>query len=317
VGRARNVKVAAAVIAVTGLGVVAAAPAAPSDNPPGAVTAASLPTVSIGDTITITGYVATNGVGAPGIDVTVKLYTLPQCASGPSPKTVLTTAADGTFSFTDEISVNPPLSYGFIVGLAQDPTRAPNFAGPDSCVTLQPTPKLSAKAEGSVEVNGSSFTAGVISYGSTVDLGSGSSVKLSTDVGKFKFFAAAGGSTSFVPVRVPLPKGKNKKRQFIIELRLVGGDFSACPGGKKANGFRTEAAKKPGPPRSLWGNGKGHYRTRGRYSSATVLGTDWLVEDLCNGTLTVVRRGVVRIHDFATNKTVIVTAGHRYLARPR
>ena len=45
-------------------------------------------------------------------------------------------------------------------------------------------------------------------------------------------------------------------------------------------------------------------------------GTNWLVEDLCGGTLTVVRNGVVRVFDFAKNKTVIVTAGHRYLALP-
>src|SRR5439155_8827141 len=115
---------------------------------------------------------------------------------------------DGSFTFTDTIAFNPPVSYGFILGLAQDPNRVPNFAGPDSCVTLQPEPKLSGKAEGSVVVNGSEFSSGVISYGSTVDLAAGAALKLSTDVGKFRFFPVAGQSSSFVPVRVALPVPK-------------------------------------------------------------------------------------------------------------
>ena len=44
----------------------------------------------------------------------------------------------------------------------------------------------------------------------------------------------------------------------------------------------------------LWGNGKGKFRTSGKYSSATVRGTIWLVEDRCEGTLTKVTRGTVQ-----------------------
>ena len=65
----------------------------------------------------------------------------------------------------------------------------------------------------------------------------------------------------------------------------------------------------------LWGNGKGKFRTTGKYSSATVRGTIWLVEDRCDGTLTKVRRGVVSVRDIKRKKTVKVKAGHSYLAR--
>jgi hypothetical protein len=41
----------------------------------------------------------------------------------------------------------------------------------------------------------------------------------------------------------------------------------------------------------LRGNAKGHFRTVGRFSAATVLGTNWGVRDRCDGTLTVVRAG--------------------------
>ena len=54
----------------------------------------------------------------------------------------------------------------------------------------------------------------------------------------------------------------------------------------------------------LWGNGKGKFRTNGKYSSATVRGTIWLVEDRCEGTLTRVRRGTVAVRDFKRKKTV-------------
>ena len=67
--------------------------------------------------------------------------------------------------------------------------------------------------------------------------------------------------------------------------------------------------------RRLWGNGKGRFRTKGSFSSATVRGTKWLTEDRCNGTLTRVTKGTVTVRDFARKRTVIVRAGQRYLAR--
>jgi hypothetical protein len=76
------------------------------------------------------------------------------------------------------------------------------------------------------------------------------------------------------------------------------------------------AAKKP-RTRRLWGNGKGSFRVSGRYSSATVRGTKWLVQDSCAGTLTRVVSGVVSVRDSVRRKTVLLRAGKRYLARPR
>jgi ferric-dicitrate binding protein FerR (iron transport regulator) len=67
----------------------------------------------------------------------------------------------------------------------------------------------------------------------------------------------------------------------------------------------------------LWGDGKGRFRTKGKNSAATVLGTKWLVEDRCSSTLTRVRRGKVRVRDFAKKKSVIVKRGKKYIARAR
>ena len=58
----------------------------------------------------------------------------------------------------------------------------------------------------------------------------------------------------------------------------------------------------------------GKFRTKGRYSAATVRGTFWETEDRCDGTLTIVKRGSVNVQDFRTRKTIIVRAGHSFLA---
>jgi hypothetical protein len=76
------------------------------------------------------------------------------------------------------------------------------------------------------------------------------------------------------------------------------------------------AAKQP-KTRKLWGDGHGAFRTQGQFSSATVRGTRWLVQDSCAGTLTRVVRGVIAVRDDVRRKTLILRSGKRYLARPR
>jgi hypothetical protein len=78
---------------------------------------------------------------------------------------------------------------------------------------------------------------------------------------------------------------------------------------------RSAAATKK-KQRHLWGDGKGSFRTAGKYSSATVRGTKWLVKDSCAGTLTRVVRGTVTVRDKVRAKTVVISAGKSYLAKP-
>ena len=105
-----------------------------------------------------------------------------------------------------------------------------------------------------------------------------------------------------------------KARNAFMTLRLEGGNFRVCRSGGLARSLSSVDRKKR-PVRRVWGSGKGRFTTRGRYSSATVLGTIWLTQDQCNGTLTKVLRGVVRVRDLRRHKTVKVRAGHSYLAR--
>jgi hypothetical protein len=78
------------------------------------------------------------------------------------------------------------------------------------------------------------------------------------------------------------------------------------------------AKKKKAKSRSLWGSDHGgRFRTRGRHSSATVRGTEWLTKDTCTTTTTVVKSGTVVVHDFAKDKDVKVKKGHKYVARAK
>ncbi len=59
----------------------------------------------------------------------------------------------------------------------------------------------------------------------------------------------------------------------------------------------------------------GKFRTRGRYSAATVRGTIWTVADRCDGTLTHDVTDSVSVTDFVRHKTIVLHAGQSYLAK--
>lgn len=107
-----------------------------------------------------------------------------------------------------------------------------------------------------------------------------------------------------------------KKAGAFMTLRLGGGNFGVCRGSSAGRALSIESVQRKRRVRRLFGSAKGRFTTRGRYSSATVRGTRWLVEDRCDGTLTKVLRGIVRVRDFRHHKTVNVRAGHSYLAQP-
>ena len=120
-------------------------------------------------------------------------------------------------------------------------------------------------------------------------------------------------------VKQSVPKKKPKKPKALITDLVMKGQIarSQCAPLKGARSAAADAKKK-GPKSvlgKLWGSGKGKFRTSGKYSSATVRGTIWLVEDRCDGTLTKVTRGTVQVRDLRRKKTVTVKAGHSYLAR--
>jgi hypothetical protein len=156
-----------------------------------------------------------------------------------------------------------------------------------------------------VTVNGAPFTTGTIPFGATVDVTRGRIVLVS-NVGTLTVNGAGGVTAAFKLVR-GADKGKS-----LVELRLVKGDFSVCKHRRAASAGAATATVV----RQLWGNGKGRFRTRGRYAAATVRGTKWLTSDRCDGTNVQVARGVIQVSDFPQRRQVTVPAGRSYLARP-
>jgi hypothetical protein len=125
--------------------------------------------------------------------------------------------------------------------------------------------------------------------------------------GRVTLVAAGGQTADFYGGIFRIGQGKGAKP--LTTLTLV--EKLTCPKAGKA----VAAAKKK--KRRLWGDGSGKFRTKGKHSAATVVGTKWLVEDKCTSTLTRVTRGRVSVRDFVKKKTVIVRAGKKYVAKAR
>jgi hypothetical protein len=107
------------------------------------------------------------------------------------------------------------------------------------------------------------------------------------------------------------PKGAGGLTELVLRGALTG-----CPSHAGARAAAVSKKRKRKPPRRLWGrDSKGNFRTRGGNSVATVRGTAWYVEDRCDGTLTRVSAGSVSVYDRGRHRSVLVRAGHSYLAR--
>jgi hypothetical protein len=121
----------------------------------------------------------------------------------------------------------------------------------------------------------------VVPMGSTIDATSGT-VKVVTTKG--------GGKTQFGTFsKGAFTMTQTKGSRPLTDLKLAGGDFSAC--GAFAAGRGVHAARRT--VRQLFGHAHGRFRSRGRNSSATVRGTKWDTVDTCAGTRTVDRQGSV------------------------
>ncbi|MEA2170980.1 MAG: hypothetical protein QOF76_4280 [Solirubrobacteraceae bacterium] len=116
-------------------------------------------------------------------------------------------------------------------------------------------------------------------------------------------------------------QSKKRRPKGIVVLRLARKDLKGRSLTKGCNAKRARASRKPKHKHKhkvlniLKSDAKGKFRTRGRYSSATVRGTKWDTIDRCDGTLTKVHRGAVTVMDLHRHKRVIVRAGHSYLAK--
>ncbi len=100
----------------------------------------------------------------------------------------------------------------------------------------------------------------------------------------------------------------NGKKKLVTQLLLTA-PLDAC-GARTTSGVGAKPRHKV--IRHLWGNAKGAFRTKGKYASATVRGTQWETLDYCDGTTVIVRVGVVDVLDLVRNVLHSVSAGHSF-----
>jgi len=111
-----------------------------------------------------------------------------------------------------------------------------------------------------------------------------------------------------------------QRRNGLVVAILTGGSFKVCPTKRERAHVAdaTASAKHAGRKhvvRKLWSSGHGSYATQGNYASGAVLGTVWLTEDRCDGTLIYVATDRVRVTNRVNHRHRTVKAGHAYLAK--
>jgi hypothetical protein len=212
--------------------------------------------------------------------------------------------AEYTASTRNGIESRPYPAWGGSFVVLGAPTQQPPGGTP------QPGAPPQGTATGTVTVNGQPFTTGTVPFGATVDVTEGR-LTMRADVGTLQVFGDGRNAARFVPRRAT--ERVNGRTRTLIQLTLAGGDFGVC----RRRGIAGVQQQNRGEVRSLWGNGTGRFRSRGRFATATVRGTRWRTVDRCDGTLTVVRQGVVEVRDLTRRRTVRVRAGRSYLAPAR
>jgi DNA-binding beta-propeller fold protein YncE len=107
----------------------------------------------------------------------------------------------------------------------------------------------------------------------------------------------------------------------LVTLAIVEGAFKGAPSYSICTKHRaldpSATAASTRTLQLLRASAHGKFRTSGRYSAATVLGTIWTVADRCDGTLTHDITDSVVVNDFVHHKTIVLHAGQTYLAKAR
>jgi DNA-binding beta-propeller fold protein YncE len=150
--------------------------------------------------------------------------------------------------------------------------------------------------------------------------------------GKVKVTAAEPGGRTETGVYFGGQFKLTQERNGTVVATLTGGNFSVCPTARerahRASAGGSGAAVGAGVARSahatasgkhsvrkLWTNAHGKFSTRGNYAAGAVQGTEWLTDDLCEGTLIRVTRDKVAVTNLVNHKHLVVKAGRHYLAK--
>jgi alpha-tubulin suppressor-like RCC1 family protein len=145
--------------------------------------------------------------------------------------------------------------------------------------------------------------------------------------GKFKLTSASGQkgkifSGTFGGAIVSVSQSKKGPDKGLTTFKILLGAFPGAPNLKGCSKKTSRDPASDGPlaqPASLssvyHSRSRGRYRTRYGRASGSSSGTQWDTIVGCNGVTFKVFRGTVTVNDSARHKTVLVHAGHSYLAK--
>jgi hypothetical protein len=327
-------------VAGLALGLSALAPAvASADQTPAVQTT---PATAVTDTTaTLNGVVGpqqhfrvyTFQYGIDRYDHQTPIMALPPSGNGPRPVSAAITGLTAATQYHFRLVAGDGGLFGWVSGGDQTFTTAPPPAPLPAAVApaaVAPAPTATAAAPPAPAAPELGKTVGVAPVSGTVKLQA---------PGASGFVVLGAGATvpsgavldtraGEVALTTALPGGKSQTAQFhggVFRVRQsataggvtdidLRGPALACGRGK--GGARAAAATTK--RRKLWGSDKGgRFRTHGRNSVATVRGTKWVTTDTCAGTRTTVTEGAVSVRDTHRHRTVLVRAGHSYVARSR
>jgi hypothetical protein len=142
------------------------------------------------------------------------------------------------------------------------------------------------------------------------------SVNLVAASGKKQKFTGTFGGAVF-----KLTQTRSGRDKGLTTLQIVEGAFAGAPSfasckakGARDGGPTARLALSSRILQTLRARSSGRFRTRGRYAAATVRGTRWTTSDRCNGTAVRVQVHSVLVTDLVKHITVLIKAGHSYLA---
>jgi hypothetical protein len=143
----------------------------------------------------------------------------------------------------------------------------------------------------------------------------GGAKKSKTKKGRAKTQTGAFGGAVFKVTQVRSGASKGLATVSIVEAAFKGAPTFASCKTHKGKASATAVSKKV--LQLLHASGHGKFRTKGRYAAATVRGTIWTTADRCDGTLIHSIKDSVSVNDLVRHKTIILRAGHSYLARAK
>ena len=310
-------------------------------SPPPASPATSPPAVSGGSpsTETISGAAVSGTVNPESLATTAFFqYGLDPSDRGPGASTTLydqstpvqTVGADSaihTVSASLSGLVPGALYHIRLVATNSDGTTF----GPDATFTTPQAPAPPAPVLGTTEnatpVTGTVFIkspsgafvpltgATQIRTGTEIDALRGS-LELVASVGKHKTEHGIFGGAIFRLSQTGRGALKGLTTLTLVESAFHGApSYALCKAHSAGDPTATAASSRS--LQLLHASAHGKFRTSGRYSAATVLGTKWTIADRCDGTLVHDITDSVAVNDFVHHKTIILHAGQSYLARAR